>query len=559
MAPMSKTIRKRVFGSGEQAQLSFRGVLGSVGLHLLLAAALILLYSRYEPSPVTSPGILVVDMVLFGDGNDDGGLIPEAEAIAEQPEPAPGQSEQSGAEIAAVDPALERDLPDESASAETFSAVEAPRLEELAEAPFDDDELTSSIATLPIEPTPLQSDPDLLAMAAAPLPDFTLFREPETAPIEATERQMLDDRLVEWSVDSDSVTDEHVVFNHDGRNYSAEFKRVAAEDSMGIDNVLVSISTERDGRRWSTNMRMQRLAFSSFAQFVDRWDPSIMLHDDEIDGRFHANSDIFLSSSRRAQPAFLGKVTTARRINTSNSESFVRRDQVFLGGLETRVQRINLPQQFVALDTIDDVPPDRVHRFTVDTDLIFFADGSFSWTDLEDGSPEQRVLLTDEPHYLLGDEDVSFRISGVVNGKVLVHSREDIVLVGDLVYAEHPVVTPASDDFVGLVAGRNVVIAERRISGSGDLTVHAAVFAKRHFLVRNYRSGGLDTLHVFGSLAVGSLSATEPRFRTRLEFDPRLKETRPPGFPVTDRYEVIEWDGLWVEEMPTELLSHDSG
>ena len=81
---MSKTIRKRVFGLGEQAQLSFRGVLGSVGLHLLVVAALIFLYSRYEPSPVASPGILIVDVVLFGEGLDDGGRVPNVESIAEQ-------------------------------------------------------------------------------------------------------------------------------------------------------------------------------------------------------------------------------------------------------------------------------------------------------------------------------------------------------------------------------------------------------------------------------------------------------------------------------------------
>ena len=97
-----------------------------------------------------------------------------------------------------------------------------------------------------------------------------------------------------------------------------------------------------------------------------------------------------------------------------------------------------------------------------------------------------------------------------------------------------------------------MVVAESRLTGPGDLTVHASILAKRRFLVRNYRSRGGGTLHVFGSLASGSLSATEPRFRTRLEFDPRLGEARPPGFPVTDRYEVVEWDGAWTEELAGE-------
>ena len=115
--------------------------------------------------------------------------------------------------------------------------------------------------------------------------------------------------------------------------------------------------------------------------------------------------------------------------------------------------------------------------------------------------------------------------------------------------SEETTVEGVPHDFVGLVADRNVVVAESRLAGPGDLTVHVSILAKRRFLVRNYRSRGGNTLHVFGSIASGSLSATEPRFRTRLEFDPRLADARPPGFPVTDRYEVVEWDGRWTEEL----------
>jgi hypothetical protein len=53
---------------------------------------------------------------------------------------------------------------------------------------------------------------------------------------------------------------------------------------------------------------------------------------------------------------------------------------------------------------------------------------------------------------------------------------------------------------------------------------------------------------MYGSVAAGSLSATEPRFRTEIEFDGRLEDARPPGFPVTDRYEVVAWDGRWAAE-----------
>ena len=64
--------------------------------------------------------------------------------------------------------------------------------------------------------------------------------------------------------------------------------------------------------------------------------------------------------------------------------------------------------------------------------------------------------------------------------------------------------------------------------------------------MRGYRTRGNDLLYIYGSLTAGSITATEPRFSTRIEFDRRLETLRPPGFPVTDRFEVAFWDGPWV-------------
>jgi hypothetical protein len=58
---------------------------------------------------------------------------------------------------------------------------------------------------------------------------------------------------------------------------------------------------------------------------------------------------------------------------------------------------------------------------------------------------------------------------------------------------------------------------------------------------------------IYGSLTAGTVSRTEPRFATRIEFDPRFEHARPPGFPQTDRYEIETWDGRWrLAEAPLE-------
>ena len=537
-----------------------------------------MLHPRFEPSSTTSAGIVMAEFVLIDDADGDGGRVQDAEPVADEPEPMAGLGDETLATSLPVDQGVENELPNASEAADGSLAQvgaegtptkELPQLHEppqpqeppLAQEPQPREPPRSSELRWPdelpqpdelplsFELVPSLREGNLVAAVPAPLPDFASFREPEIAPIETGEHEMLDELLEEWSSDADAITADQLSWEHEGRTYSAKLTRDAAEDSMGMDNIMVEVTTERDGRRWSTEMRMQRLAFSSFAQFVDRWDPNVQIHDDEIDGRFHSNSEIFVTRSGGVQPLFHGKVTTARRVITSNSERFVRRDEVFLGGLETRVQRIQLPRQFVALDDIGSVPAERVHRFAADAAVTFHADGSFSWAYLKGEMSGHRIRLSEEPHYLLGEKGVTLQVSGVVNGKVLVYASEDIVIGGDLLYADDPRLDTGSDDFVGLVADRYVAIGESRLTGPGDVTVHAAILAKRRFLVRSYRSRGGGTLHVYGSLASGSLSATEPRFRTRVKFDPRLADARPPGFPVTDRYEVVEWDGTWTEEM----------
>jgi hypothetical protein len=221
---------------------------------------------------------------------------------------------------------------------------------------------------------------------------------------------------------------------------------------------------------------------------------------------------------------------------------------VFLGGLETRVAKIFLPKRVVPFPTPADADPAHTHELMADARVTFYADGSYGWHYLESAAPEQRVFLGTEPHYLVATEEASLHLRGTVNGKVLVYSPTRIVIEDDLIYAAYPAEAPESDDYLGLVSEGNVEIAEPETTGIGDLTVHAAIYAKRRFAVRSYRAAGTATLHVYGSVAAGSVSATEPRFRTKLQFDDRLETLRPPSFPLTDRYEISAWDSRWTIE-----------
>jgi hypothetical protein len=396
--------------------------------------------------------------------------------------------------------------------------------------------------------TPVEADTavaDLSAIAEEPSADPVSPR-PRTVPVSDPQRLMLSTKFASWTERfTPDQSEPTAVWEHDGRKYAAVFRQISAVDSMGMEHLQVEISTEENGNRVSTELRMKRMAFSNFAQFVDQWDPQVRIHDDEVDGRFHSNSEIHLLSNRDAKPVFHGRVTTAsRRVNT-DAPGRVYRDRMFLGGLETGVRTIMLPKQFVPFPRDTAVADDQIQRFEQDTRLTFYSDGTYRWQDLDSAEPERVGAVSGDAYYMVAAEDKALHIKGTVNGKVLVYSPERIVIEDDLMYARDPG-TVGADDYLGLVSDKSVEIAGPGVTGSGDLRIHASIYAKRRFVVRNYRSKASGTLHIYGSLIAGSVTATEPRFATKIEFDRRLDNVRPPSFPLTDRYELQAWDGAWT-------------
>jgi hypothetical protein len=122
-----------------------------------------------------------------------------------------------------------------------------------------------------------------------------------------------------------------------------------------------------------------------------------------------------------------------------------------------------------------------------------------------------------------------------------------------LVYAHDPHEADASD-YLGLISNKDVAVAAQNVTGPGDLKIQAAIYARRRFFVPDgYVPPGpascpcAATLFIDGSVSAGWLSPTEPRYATHYAFDPRFEQVRPPGFPVTDQYEVESWDTNWRE------------
>ena len=338
-----------------------------------------------------------------------------------------------------------------------------------------------------------------------------------------------------------------LTLRHDGREYIATLERIPAADSMEIERVKVEIDTEQNGKRLRTRIEMKRLAFSHFAQIVDFWDPQVQFHDDEIVGRFHSNSRINVTYDRSVVPHFLSVVTTAAPgFNFGETRGHRRDDEIFRGGIQTRAGRIVLPKIRAPIPSNDGESSAQNRWFSRDTRITFYRDGTYGWREAGAEGPEQRAALS-SPASLIGGRNVTLSVRGTVRGKVEVYSPECIVVEGNLLYAHDPRHTADADDYLGLISAKDVEIARPDVTGPGDLEIDGAVYARRRFVVTHDYAQPQGTLLIYGSLTAGSLSATEPRYATRYQFDPRLEEERPPGFPMTDRYEIEGWDEQWQD------------
>jgi len=332
-----------------------------------------------------------------------------------------------------------------------------------------------------------------------------------------------------------------------GRQYEAELVLQPASDDLEPDRVVAEVSAEDLGRRFKTRILLKRLPFSHFAQVIDRWDPQVQLHDDEIIGRMHINSRFNVLHDSEATPRFLGKVSTSAAGFNMMGRSRSRQSEVFHEGVETRASRIPLAAQLKHYERVSMETNARVHELAGNTRIRFMADGSYSWTDIRSRTSHYGDAAAGESVYFIAARGSTVFVQGVVSGRFLVYSPQKIVVEGNLVYGRDPRIDRDSNDYLGLVCDRDIEVARHYVTGSGDLLIQAALFAKRRIVVTDTHQARFETLSIYGSLTAGSLTESEPRYATRVEYDPRFEQWRPPRFPSTNRFAAEHWDGQWTE------------
>lgn len=530
--------------------MSNRRIAQTAALSALLHAALLLTVDlRWPESASPSTG---TDLTLYLEPQDERDVVaPESDAlvaVAAPPKAAPAAAPPSAAAPTDPDEAMPAAPADEAqaAAAPPVAVVEIDPQPQLAAqddaGAHDGDVAVDSLA---------REDAGVLATTGESATAATVLseadpREHREQAIPASQQATLVRSVEAWvqAFPDTELREARRAWQEEGRQYTAVLRREPAEGSTGLERATVEITSELDGERLTTRMQLKRLPFSSFTQLVDHWDMNVQLHDDEIAGRFHSNTAIQLLRDGAAAPRFLGKVTTASRTVMLRG-CCARREEIFRRGIETGTRRIALPERFRPFAPQPAAGDALVRAYGRDTRIVFHADGTYVARTLGSRTPQKRHAMPTQPLLILGTGNTDLRVRGTVRGQVLVYSPSRIVIEGDLLYARDPRSDPGSPDYLGLVSDRTIEVAGPATTGRGDLEIHAALYAKRRFVVPYEDAPNSGTLLIYGSLSAGTLTATEPRYATRIEFDPRLEQRRPPAFPQTSRYEVEAWDGRW--------------
>ena len=341
--------------------------------------------------------------------------------------------------------------------------------------------------------------------------------------------------------------------------YSFIIERDTDNPSLGPTEIRVVSIGEYESVVDTVIVLLTRPSFSRFAYFTNQEGNIWFFSQDTLHGPAHTNGYFNMAGS----PTFHGKVTSHDIYSSSspyrkyNSST----DPNFWGGQEWGVPPLSMPSS-IPQDFQDAAQDGGMHynnryvwmRFQTDGTVDIAAKNTYStpysWEyTTHNISSTNGTIYIDYPYY----RPLVF-VNGTVDGQVTVGSEGYILVDDDLVLQDDPRTNPNSNDMVGLVAAKDVVVYENEYYE--DRTIQATIMTLNpytattdNFYVYDYDEYPYGTLHLYGGLiqnargAVGTFSGGSKAtgYDKNYHWDPRLRNMSPPNFPMLFVLRKIAW------------------
>ncbi|MCK4859313.1 MAG: hypothetical protein KAS87_02020, partial [Candidatus Omnitrophica bacterium] len=179
--------------------------------------------------------------------------------------------------------------------------------------------------------------------------------------------------------------------------------------------------------------------------------------------------------------------------------------------------------------------------------------GTIDVTNNQQGWINQNMSLpTNKALFVTGGD---LAVSGTLNGSVTMGTNRDIVIVDNVLYHDNPRVNPNSQDTLGLIAERDILISK---DAPHNVEINASVMALGDsFEVEEWWQGpAKGVLTLYGGVIQqnrGPVGTFDPDANQRLsgysknyQHDSRLGDNPPPYYPTTGDY--IQVAGSWEEQ-----------
>lgn len=346
--------------------------------------------------------------------------------------------------------------------------------------------------------------------------------------------------------------------------FSYFFERRTEDARLGPTMIRVTSIAEYLGRKDTISVLLTRPSFSRFAYFTNTEGSIWFAGGDTLTGPTHTNDYFHMSGTPGNQAVFKGKVTSHKVYSSTQpyEKYYSSSSPEFHSGTEWLVPELKMPNS-IPMDVVNAATADGITfsnrytwiKFQNDSTALVCSKSTYTTPTAAEYSTynlsgRNGVIYA---KYSASPTSTVVHVEGTVSGKVTVASEGVIKITGNLVCNDNPAANPNSTDIVGLVATRDVVVANNtyltdRTIQATMMTMNPTTYTySRNFYVENYSTNTYGYLHVYGGIiqyargAVGQLGTPHKGYLKNYKWDPRLKDTKPPSFPMLLALRKIAW------------------
>ncbi len=265
----------------------------------------------------------------------------------------------------------------------------------------------------------------------------------------------------------------------------------------------------------------------------------------QTNGHFHMKNNPLFAGQTKSEDNFITFYNNGAYFDSTAISNPPLDIPDFQQGIDLGTEPINMPSK--ALDLRTAAVQNGIHLSGPAT-IVLNSNGTITVTNANKGWVNQNMALPVNKAIFVTGGDLT--VSGTLKGQLTMGTNRDVVITDNILYSDNPRSNPASTDMLGLIAEKDIVIAQ---TAPNNIEVDASVMALGNsFLVENWWVGpAKGTISVYGGIiqrergpvgTFSSITGTKLSGYTKdYDYDARLIASPPPFYPTTGDYVSLSW------------------